>query len=172
MTQKRQHYEDSTLISVSPEELFAYVDDHARFSSHMNKSSWMMGGGKMDVSVDEGRGQKVGSHIRLSGAAFGITLFLDEIVTRHEPPHIKTWETVGDLRLLVIGHYGMGIEIAPGGSGTSMRVFIDYEMPDKNVWLGRLFGGMYAKWCVAQMINGAREYFKGKSVAGRQVETG
>lgn len=131
-----------------------------------------MGGGKMDVSVDEGRGQQVGSHIRLSGVAFGITLFLDEVVTRHEPPRIKTWETVGDLKLLVIGHYGMGIEIIPQGPDTSMCVFIDYSMPDKNVWLGRLFGRMYAKWCVAQMLNGAREYFKRISVAGRQVETG
>lgn len=126
----------------------------------------------MDVSVDAGQGQKVGSHIRLNGRAFGIRLFLDEVVTRREPPRIKTWETVGDLRLLVIGHYGMGIEITPQGSATSMRVFIDYSMPDKNVWLGRLFGGMYAKWCVGQMINGAREYFKRKPVAERPVDTG
>lgn len=172
MNKKRRHYEDSTTISASPGELFAYIDDHARFSSHMSQSSWMMGGGRMDVTVDEGRGQNVGSHIRLSGTAFGIKLFLDEVVTRHEPPRIKTWETVGDLGLLVIGHYGMGIEIAPQGSATSIRVFIDYSMPDKNVWLGRLFGEMYAKWCVAQMLNGAREYFKRKSVAESQVETG
>ncbi len=109
MNEVLRHYEDSMLTSASPGELFAYIDDHARFSSHMSQSSWMMGGGRMDVSVDEGSGQKVGSHIRLSGTAFGIKLFLDEVVTRHEPPRIKTWETVGDLRLLVIGHYGMGI---------------------------------------------------------------
>ena len=114
----------------------------------------------MDVAVDAGRGQKVGSHIRLSGTAFGMKLFLDEVVTRHEPPSIKTWETVGDLRLLVVGHYGMGIEITPQGSDSLMRVYIDYDLPTTNVWLGRLFGGMYAKWCVAQMIGGAQNQFK------------
>ena len=166
-----RHYEDHTSVPTPPEELFAYIDDHARFSSHMNQSSWMMGGGRMEVSVDDGRGQKVGSHIRLSGTAFGMKLFLDEVVTRHEPPRIKTWKTVGDLRLLVIGHYGMGIEITPQGSNSMMRVYIDYRLPKANVWLGWSFGGMYAKWCVGQMVSGARNQFKNKPVAERQVET-
>ena len=160
MNTARRHYEKTALIPAPAEELFAYIDDHARFSSHMNKSSWMMGGGRMEVLVDDGKGQKVDSHIRLSGTAFGIKLFLDEVVTRHEPPSIKTWETVGDLRLLVVGHYGMGIEITPQGSDSLMRVYIDYDLPTTNVWLGRLFGGMYAKWCVAQMIGGAQNQFK------------
>src|SRR3972149_11669376 len=105
MREKLRHYENSTFISASAEEIFAYIDDHKRFSSHMGQSSWMMGGGKMEVTVDEGHGQKVGSHIRLSGKAFGIKLFLDEIVTWHEPPFVKMWKTVGNLKLLVIGQY-------------------------------------------------------------------
>jgi len=168
----RRHHENMALIPASAEELFAYIDDHTRFSSHMSQSSWMMGGGRMDVSVDEGRGQRVGSHIRLRGTAFGIQLYLDEVVTRHEPPHLKEWETVGDLRLLVVGHYGMGIEIEPRGGTSLLRVYIDYGLPAKNAWLGRLFGRMYAKWCVGQMIKCAGGQFKEKSVAGRQVETG
>lgn len=154
-----RHYEETTHIAAAPEALFEYVDDHTRFSSHMRESSWMMGGGKMDVSVDEGRGQKVGSHIRLSGKAFGIRLFLDEVVTRHEPPLIKTWETVGAPKLLIIGQYGMGIEIQPADSGSRLRVFIDYDLPTTNIWLGKLFSRMYAKWCVRQMLKGARDYF-------------
>ena len=172
MSTERRHYENTALIPASAQEVFAYIDDHTRFSSHMSKSSWMMGGGRMDVSVDEGRGQRVGSHIRLSGTAFGIQLYLDEVVTRHEPPRLKEWETVGDLILLVVGHYRMGIEITPRGPGSLMRVYIDYDLPTTNAWLGRLFGGMYAKWCVGQMVKGAEGQFKEKSVAGRQVETG
>jgi len=172
MSTERRHYENTALIPASAQEVFAYIDDHTRFSSHMSKSSWMMGGGRMDVSVDEGRGQRVGSHIRLSGTAFGIQLYLDEVVTRHEPPRLKEWETVGDLKLVVVGHYRMGIEIEPRGPGSLMRVYIDYGLPAKNAWPGRLFGGMYAKWCVGQMIKGAEGQFKEKSVAGRQVETG
>ena len=154
-----RHYEDSTLISVSPKELFAYVDDHKRFSSHMSQSSQMMCGGNMDASVDEGGGQKVGSHIRMSGKAFGIKLFLDEVVTRYEPPYLKTWETVGFPKLLVIGSYGMGIEIKLQDTRSRLRVYIDYDLPTTNVWLGRLFSGLYAKWCVQQMIKGTRDHF-------------
>ena len=71
-----RHYEETTLILASPKEVFNYVDDHSRFSSHMNQSSWMLGGGKMETFVDAGNGQKVGSHIRMAGRALGIRLLL------------------------------------------------------------------------------------------------
>lgn len=159
MNKTLRHYEENTLIPASSGKLFAYIDDHKRFSSHMSQSSWMMGGGRMNVSVDEGRGQKVGSHIRLNGSAFGIKLFLDEVVTRHEPPYVKTWETVGIPKLLVVGSYRMGIEIKPQNTHSRLRVYIDYDLPINNVLIGKLFSGMYAKWCVQQMIKGASDYF-------------
>ena len=156
-----RHYEDSTLISVSPKELFAYVDDHKRFSSHMSQSSWMMGGNKMETYVDEGRGQTVGSHIKMSGRVFGVNLFLDEVITIHEPPHHKEWQTVGDINLLVIDHYKLGFEIKSQEEGSHFKVYIDYDLPQslRTRLLGLLFGGMYAKWCVQQMLKGARDHF-------------
>ncbi|MDO8560081.1 MAG: SRPBCC family protein [bacterium] len=159
MLRAPRHYELALPVAAQPPAVFAFADDHASFSSHMNKPSWMMGGGRMEVVLDEGRGQRVGSHIRLQGRVFGLPLSLDEVVTRHEPPRVKTWETVGTPQLLVVGNYRMGIEIAPQGSGSTLRVFIDYDLPAKNAWLGRLFGGMYAQWCVRQMSNDVRDHF-------------
>lgn len=158
---KTRHYEESKHVSAAPEELFSYVDDHTKFSSHMSESSWMMGGGSMQTTVDEGRGQKVGSHIQLKGKVFGITLFLDEVVTEHTPPHRKAWKTVGTPRLLIIGHYHMGLEITPEKEGSRLTVFIDYELPESpsTRWLGYMFSGIYATWCVRQMLNGAQHYF-------------
>ena len=49
----------------------------------------MMGGGGMRIELDDQKGQAVGSHIRLVGTAFGLRLFLDEIVTRRDPPTHK-----------------------------------------------------------------------------------
>lgn len=155
----KQHDEDSVSISASATETFAFIDDHNRLSSHMNKSSWMMGGGKMETSIDAGRGQEVGSHILMSGRVFGITIFLDEVVTHREPPRVKIWETVGTPKLLVIDHYRMKAEVEPQENASSLRVSIDYNLPTKNVWLGKLFGRYYAKWCVQQMIKGAHDYF-------------
>ena len=57
------HYEDSADIAATDAAVFAFVDDHAQFSSHMSESSWMMGGSQMSTRIDEGKGQAVGSHI-------------------------------------------------------------------------------------------------------------
>src|SRR3989344_4737457 len=118
MNKALRHYEESVLIPSSPRDLFSYIDDHKSFSSHMSTSSWMMGGGKMEVSIDEGDGRKVGSHIRLKGTVLGINLSLDEVIIYYEPPYAKTWETVERPKLLVLGQYRMGIEIKPKDKGS------------------------------------------------------
>ena len=153
-----RHYEESAHIPASVTQVFDHVNDHARLSSHMSRSSWMMGGGRMEMQADAGEGRVVGSHIRLGGRIFGLQLFLDEVITEHEPPYRKTWQTVGTPRLLVIGDYRMGVEIGTENGGSRLRVFIDYELPPTpgTRWLGFLFGGFYARWCVRQMLQSAR----------------
>ena len=120
-----------------------------------------MGGGKMETQVDEGKGQKVGSHIRMGGKVFGINLYLDEVVRERVPPNRKVWQTVGNPKLLVIGNYRMGVEVTSGNSKSKLKVFIDYELPEGAAkLLGILFGGMYAKWCVKQMLRSTVDHFK------------
>lgn len=115
----------------------------------------------MSVEADEANGQAVGSHIRMGGRVLGLRLSLDEVVTRRDPPSDKVWETVGTPRLLVIGAYRMGVHIEPEGGGSRLQVFIDYDLPTgwATYWLGRLFGGVYARWCVRQMLTGASARF-------------
>lgn len=156
-------YEESISIPARAEDIFSYMDDHSNLSSHMNETSWMMAGSRMETLIDAGHGQNIGSHIKMSGKIFGINLFLDEVVIRREPPRVKIWETVGDLKLLVIGHYRMSIEIKPQENRSLLVVSIDYNLPAKNIWLGWLFGGFYAKWCVKQMIKSAGEHFARES---------
>lgn len=151
------HCEETVLIDAPPEQVFAFVDDHNNLSSHMNQSSMMMAGSKMDTHVDQGHGQQVGSHITMDGKVLGIPLSLDEVVIRRQPPSLKTWETVGHPRLLVMGNYQMGFEITPQGNSSNLKVFIDYQRPAGGGWLlGFLFGGIYAKWCVRQMTAGVQ----------------
>lgn len=153
------HYESSITLKDEPKEIFAYIDDHKGFSSHMTKPSWIMGGGNMVVTTDEGNGQRIGSHIRLTGKAFGINLYLDEVITEYKPPHLKSWETVGVPKLLVIGSYKMGIEIKEIKDGSNLRIYINYQLPKTNTWIGILLSKPYAKWCVFQMINGVNKRF-------------
>jgi hypothetical protein len=159
------HDESSALVSASPERVFALVDDHERFSSHMSQSSWQMGGGRMTTTLDEHRGQRVGAHIRMSGRVLGLELSLDEVVTEREPPIRKIWETVGSPRLLIIGSYRMGFELTPRESGSLLRIFIDYALPAlwPARWLGRLLGGYYAHWCTRRMVNDAVLHFDSRA---------
>lgn len=161
MSKKIRHFEKSITIPASLKKVFGYVDDHSSFSAHMSKSSWMMAGGSMDTQADEKRGQEVGSHIRMNGKVLGIKIFLDEVVSEYKPPFSKAWQTVGDLNLLVIGHYQMGLRVSPENSHSKLKVYIDYELPRsfKTRWLGLLFGGMYAKWCVNQILQDVRKHF-------------
>lgn len=109
----------------------------------------------MKIEIEEGRGQKVGSRIRLVGRVFGIELSVEEIVTERNPPQRKVWETVGSPRLLVIGHYRMGFELSPEANGSLLRVFIEYAMPERAParWLGRLLAGY--RWCTQRMVDDA-----------------
>jgi len=156
-----RHEESAGLVSAPVERVFAHVDDHARLSSHMSQSSWTMGGGRMDVVVDAGRGQCIGSLIRLDGTVFGVRLFVEEVVAEREPPYRKVWETVGVPRLLVIGSYRMGFELTPDAGGSRLRVFVDYVLPERGFarWLGRLFGRYYARWCTRRMVVDAVRQF-------------
>jgi len=87
-------------------------------------------------------------------------LSLDEVVTRRVPPTEKVWETVGVPRLLVVGSYRMGFRIAADGAQSRLNVFIDYDLPGGGTrWLGQLFGSLYARWCVKQMLDGTARHF-------------
>jgi hypothetical protein len=155
------HHEGTAFVDAPADRVFAHVDDHARLSSHMSQSSWMMGGGRMEVELDEGQGRRVGSRIRVAGRVFGVRLSLEEVVIERTPPRRKVWETTVPPRLLVMGHYRMGFEITPEGRGSRLRVFIDYALPDAPTtrWLGYLFAASYARWCTQRMAGDAAKAF-------------
>ena len=154
--------ESSAVVRAPTDRVFAHSDDHTRLSSHMSKSSWMMGGGCMRVELDEGLGKKVGSRIRLAGRVFGIGLSVEETVIERDPPRRKVWETTRSPKLIVIGQYRMGFELLPNVGHTNLRVFIEYALPVRAParWLGLLFAGSYARWCTRQMVDDAVKHFE------------
>ena len=160
-TMYSRHEEHSASIDASAERVFDKLDDPMHLTEHMSKRSWKMGWGRMETVLDAQHGQSVGSHIVLRGRVFGIRLYLDEIVTRRERPLTKTWETVGEPRLLIIGPYRMGFDLKPGDKIAQLRVAIDYDLPTKGIsrLLGLLFGRSYAKWCTQQMVRDAQHSF-------------
>jgi len=159
---RERHAEARVRVNASAERLFNYLDDPERLGAHMQERSAMMMGGRMVYKFDESKGREIGSVIRMGGRFLGIPLSVEEAVVERDPPHRKVWETRGAPRLLVIGTYRMGFEIAPAGADADLRVFIDYELPASA--LGRALGGAfapsYARWCVHRMAEDAARRFK------------
>lgn len=155
------HREATAVVVVSPQQLFAFLDDHQRLSAHMQKPSLMMAGATMKIETDSQRGQAVGSRIRMSGRLLGIPLSVDETVIEYEPPFHKSWQTCGEPRLWVIGQYRMGFELSPSAGKTRIRVWIDYNHPPglAGRLLGRILGKVYARWCVTRMAKDAATAF-------------
>jgi hypothetical protein len=156
-----RHFEAVAHVLAAPEQVFERLDDHTRLAEHMSRPSAMMGGGAMTYEFDAGRGQDVGSHIRMGGTAFGIALFVDEVVTEREPPRRKVWRTVGSPRLIIIDAYEMGFEIGGDVEGSLLRVWIDYALPTSGPgrWAGPVLGALYARWCVRRMVGDAVQAF-------------
>lgn len=152
-----RHEESSATIRAAPESVFAFLDTHENIAAHMNRPNWAMLGGSMTTAIDNLAGKAVGSVIRIEGKVLGISLSLAEKIVRHEPPRLKSWETIGIPRLIVIGGYSMGFYIIPAGDGCLVTVYIDYEFPlnRPGQWLGRLLGPAYARWCINRIIEAA-----------------
>jgi hypothetical protein len=162
-----KHAEVIARCAASPQIVFEHLDDQTRLAEHMGRSSMAMGGGCMSYEFDEARGRAVGAHIKMAGQAFGISIFVDEVVTERIAPWRKVWRTTGMPRLYIIAWYEMGFELKPLGNGAELRVWIDYELPPTGVGrlLGILAGNFYARWCVQQMVFDAVRHFASPAAA-------
>ena len=165
-----RHHESVVVLDALPDVAFAYLDDFTKLSAHMQKRSTMMMGSRVTIETDALGGRTRGSRVRMSGRVLGMELSLEEVVTEREPPFRKAWQTV-DARLIVIGQYRLGFALSPRGGRSELRVFIDYDLPHKGVglWLGKLFGRTYARWCTEQMANDALARFR-RDLTGERIE--
>ena len=94
-------YESNGSVQASPGQVFAHIDDPTRLASHMCKGAWRMAhgawrmahgawrmahgrwrmaGDRMSTATAAGRGQAVGSQIRVSGRVLGVERSLEELV--------------------------------------------------------------------------------------------
>ena len=155
------HNESTARVAAPIDRVFAYLDNPKALAEHMGESSLMMMGSRMLIDVDACGRRAVGSQIRMHGRIMGIPLSLVEVVTERDVPKRKVWQTTGAPKLMVIAHYRMGFDLTPSGDASMLRVFIDYSLPitAPGSWLGRLLGGVYARWCTKQMVDDAARHF-------------
>ncbi len=158
----RSHYAVSVEVAAEPAALFDYLDDKERLAAHMTKPSMMMMGGRMAYEFDAAKGRALGSVIRMRADFLWLRLFVEEVVSVHNRPARKTWQTRGAPKLVIVGGYSMGFEVESSGASSRLRVFVDYDLPNTLLGgvLGVLFAPLYARWCVTRMAIDARAHFK------------
>ena len=115
----------------------------------------------MTYEFDAASGRAVGSVIKMGGSILGFKLFVEEVVTEHQPPTRKVWETRGQPRILIMGAYRMGFEITPSGERSNLRVYIRYDRPLSLTGrlLSPILAPIYARWCVTRMATDAARHF-------------
>lgn len=161
----RLRHRTEVLVNAEAQQLFDHLDDPHRLSAHMGRPSAMMVGATMALTTDAGGGRSIGSIYRLHGRVLGLELDVSSRVEEREPPLRKTWRTVGEPRLLVVGRYRMGFDITPLERGCRLSVFIEYAWPERHPWLGRLLGAAYAAWCTRRMAHDGRSAFPARTQA-------
>jgi hypothetical protein len=156
-----KHEEAIVAVAAPPEAVFAYLDDPRSLGGHMEKPSAMMMGGSMRYAFDAAGGRAVGSVITMKGDVLGVDLGLEQVVTERTSSR-KVWDTRGEPHLLVMGAYRMGFDVAPAPGGSILKVFIDFNLPQRGFArvLGALFGRLYARWCVQRMTKDAARHFR------------
>jgi hypothetical protein len=155
------HYETQTTINAPADLVFEYLDDFEQLGAHMTRSSWMMAGSKMSYEFDDGKGRRLGSQVRILGSFLGLKLEIGEQVIDRVPAHRKTWQTVGNPRMFILAQYRMGFSLQALPRSCLVTAHIDYSLPTKGYrrLLGQLAGGVYARWCVRNVLDQAAAHF-------------
>jgi polyketide cyclase/dehydrase/lipid transport protein len=155
------HYEAQATVNAPADLLFDYLDDFEQVGAHMTRSSWMMAGSKMRYEFDDGKGRRLGARVRLLGSFLGLNLEIDERVIDRVPAHSKAWQTVGNPRMLILAKYRMGFSLRSLPDGCRLTAFIDYALPERGIGrlVGALAGGVYARWCVRNVLQQALAHF-------------
>jgi hypothetical protein len=156
------HHEQAEAVVAAPrEQLFHFIDDPRHLAAHMSGRTWRTGGTTMHLTLDAGGGRRPGSRMRLEGRVLGIRLAVDTEVIEREPPVRKTWQTVGEPQLLVIGSYRMSVAIHRVPAQSSVVVRIDYALPaNRRDALSRWLARAYARWCVRRMVSDVAHAFE------------
>jgi len=117
---KPWHFEKSIDIHASPAEVFAYVDDIHHTGFHMEKSSMPMMGGKMQVEILSRNTRGLGASYRWTGGVLGMPIDFSETVVNWVKGKERVWRTIGDPKIIIMGHYEMGFSLTPIPSGTRL----------------------------------------------------
>jgi len=158
MPVERHRLEETTTVSAPPARVFAWLDNPRNTGWHMSRPSLAMFGGALRVERLSATATGVGATYRSWGRVLGLRIDFTTTVVRWVADREKIWRTIGDPRLIVIGHFEMRFAVDPVDGGARLTMALEYELPSRGCGrlLGRALAAPYAKWCLRRMCRDAR----------------
>ena len=153
-------YSRNLLMHANAHSIFSFMDDLAKTGMHMTESSMMMMGSKLTLEEITKNLSGVGATFRWYGKMMGMKMDFTETVTKWEKDKSKTWETIGDAKIIIMSWYNMNFELQPQGNDTLAVLSISYKKPKGWFYklLSFLFAKWYCRWCLNNMLNDTKAH--------------
>lgn len=141
--------------AASAENVFDCLDDLSITGMHMSQSSIPMMGGKMNIEFLTPYKTGLHTKYRWTGNVLWMTLDFTVLVTQWTRGMVKSWETVGPAKLIVMSWFKMDLNVEGLEQQTTAHLSISYEKPNGffNRVLCFLFADWYCRWCLKNMLN-------------------
>lgn len=123
-------------IQSAPEKVFETLDNLGVTGMHMTKSSAMMMGSKLNLEYLTANHTGLGSTYRWTGKMMGMKMDFTVEVTKWVNGTEKTWETIGEARMIIYSWYRMHLLVRPKGNTTEAELSITYERPATIIVMG------------------------------------
>ena len=143
--------------NASPEIVFHYIDDLGVTGMHMTQSSAMMMGSKLNLEYLTPNHTGPGSRYRWTGTMMWMKMDFTVEVTKWIPGVEKTWETIGEAKMIIYSWYRMHLQVSQKDKLTTAELSITYEKPKGWVLnvISFLFADLYCRWCLKNMLRDA-----------------
>jgi hypothetical protein len=148
------------IYDAAPEDVFKCIDNLGVTGMHMTKSSWMMMGSKLKLEYLTEQHNGLGAKYSWTGKMMGMTMDFTVEVTQWVEGKEKTWETVGEAKMIIYSWFQMHLTTTPMfNKGAKAELSITYKKPKGllNNILCFLFADWYCHWCIKQMLGGAKK---------------
>jgi hypothetical protein len=158
--------------NATSDKVFQCLDDLGITGMHMTKSSMPMMGGKLKLDFLTPHHTGLGSQYRWTGNVMWMMMDFTVEVTKWIHNVEKTWETVGDPKVIIYSWYRMHLKIEKAANGTKAELSISYEKPKGwfNKILCFLLGDWYCRWCLKHMLGDCKQILE-KSDQTKFTET-
>ena len=149
----------SKTFDAPPERVFTTLDDLGVTGGHMTGSSAMMMGSFLTLTYLSPNKTGLNCKYRWQGKMMGLPMDFTVLVTKWISPTEKTWETIGESKLILYSSYKMQLHLSPQVRGTDATLSIGYNRP-KNFLLkllSYLLADVYCVWCLRKMLGDAEK---------------